>query len=700
MTVQQFYTNPSFKYGKVDDQYLFRTDTPELFRASCRKLKNWDILASGAVKRRGSRIARVLGGAYGGGDVIMVPYRRQANTLGTTLNEFALAVYNEGGDFKAFFYNLGTGATGSFTIYSGQADLPKLRWAQVGNSLFFCSGIASGFPVIRLDNVNQLATEVGFWFEVSGLWDGAAGASVLNAGLNQPARARDEVGINNQQVAGPGRVELLMAAPGQSGLDGPWRAVDESGTTVNDIINLEAGQLLPISFIGARLWARSLDSSNVPKDHIYSNAITFSRGRLILGGIADILNPIRPTALDARGYGFYEGNRILMSGVGAPFLVRPALDRVSDASPLDFQLIANGAAVINWIAQSETAIYIGCTGSLIVVPSAPNQTSLGNLQDMRTVDNLSVGNVNPIIWRNGVIYVSTNGDKLTWLQFSFQTGGQRSAHINAFQPSIISSVNSIAIIEASGAADSVRRILAANNTETVAVAFDDGGDVLGWSEYEFSYPVKSVLGMNDRAFVACNRGGALDILEIVNDNEYVGDYQSTPIYTSSKWQTNIGAINSMVAVTGVTGGRRLYLGTFRTDGSGFITTPDYENPEVPTTEFPQFTGYSSLIAYVVFDSTLVPFPAVGQDQKGLSVGRKNRVVSIRPFVVNTRQLVVNNEPLFDALNVVSAGQIDLPKVTGWGEKGKLGHYVFSDDEIKGFAIYQAIVAGLSREVAT
>lgn len=692
MANTQFFINPSFKYGQVDDQFIFRTDNEGVFTNAARQVLNFDILASGALRRRGKTIARAtVTSTVSTNKVRLIYYPRQV-FFGLVLEQYILALTSGPGVTRCNWYRVDNGTSGQFTIFNEEADLDALRFTQIKNTLFFAGGLS--FGVYRLDDVGTAAKLVPFWFELKGLYDGQRGGTALQATSGIYTRADEDVGIN----CGAGvQAQVLIYVPGLShDASSPWRPVNKATTTNATTINLASGSL-PVGFRGAQILGRYTDPSNVPNDYLLARAIAFTRGRLIMGGIGDAKQTGITPFIAAQDYSIFEPSRILMSRVGVPFCVRP--QTANDDSPLDFNIISSGIGQIEWIIATETAIYFGARTGIAVIPSNVTLSTL----DVRTIDSLSVGIQQPKIWRNGILYVSDSGDKIQWLQFNFATGGQRIATLNLLQPVIISNISSVNIAEPGGEAYNVRRIFCCNNTKDVAVAYDDNSDIIGWAKYRFPYDIKDVVSVGNRVFLAATRGSnQIDFLELVNDDDYVGDYEHAPTYMGSlgRWRAASYAASSFVGVTGVIGGvRRVFLGLFQTEADGDIFTLNHESPNSPVKVYPQFSEYSSLRVSIPFESKLVPLPAAGTDAKGLSLSRLHRVVSIRPFVVNTRQLEIDGDIVFNTYDPITAGNIDLPKQTGWGEVGALGHDSLRDIEIKGYALYQATIAGLSREVA-
>lgn len=716
--------NPHFRTGLVDDTFRYRADWQEFATALLENV-NWDILESGAARRRRG-FARAPGandadwtktGSWSTSyDLGMMPFTRSDGQGYIVLVErnpaaptnITIRVYNPSGagSFET--------VTGSPIAAVGSTGVTDLQYSQVGDSLFFIPASSD----TTIDYVYRLYYSGGFKFEkvqaaieLTGLWSGAAAANTIEPtflgdwALDPAATTPVEVQITGSAAAAnfavPAKEVSIAGGVGDDiYVEGSWRnitAINGSGGTPPNQITF-AGAALTEHTANARMRFR-YDTSIADVNAIYARALTFFEGRLCLGRSLHTRYTPRPF-FEAQG----GPTRLRCSRSNDPFLLIPSPYNAYEDSPIDVELSAPQLRSITWLAGGRV-LYIGGANGVVVVKAGLTPQSIQTV----TIDAMGTCSTPPVVEQSGIIYIDSSRNALVRLRYNDSTDGYRGDVLNGQVSEKINGVTRVVL--SSGKEGGIRRLYALRSNGTLAsCGLDSEGNAFGWTVYEIgpgdgTFEFVDICDLNGRlyALVKSNGLGLGDSKLLVrlatSDSDYVGDFAETTTTTGGS-PPNLRVTNDELknCVVGVVSGS-VNLGVFKTDANGYILNEN--NEPLKYNAGPPATGLyavSSVTVYRIFESRLRPTPALPQRNDGAGFGRNHRVNKVFLGLMNTRQVKVNSALVQDPAPLGGSVLQEKAAITGWRDVGVTGFDDDNDVVIEASGVYNATIVGLSREV--
>ena len=715
--------NPHFRTGLVDDTYRYRVDWQEALTALL-EATNWDVLESGALRRRrGFRrptnanatdwTSASWNTSY---DVGMLPFTRSSGQeyivliecQPSSVNITVRIYYPAGGTFPSI-------ASGATQATQKQATSRDIQYAQVGDSLFFilADDDTTIDYVFRLyhDGTNFQMEKVTAEIELTGLWSGAGAANYVDPtflgdwALNS---ADVETQITESASAANFAVPAKELYPHATAgdelyVDGSWRnitAVNGSGGANPNRVTF-SGAALTEHIANARLRFR-YDTGTTDVNAIYARALTFFEGRLCLGRVRHTRYDPRPSFVVESG-----PTRLRCSRSNDPFLLVPSPHNAYEDSPIDAVLWAPQLRSINWLAGGRV-MYVGGANGVVVVKSGLTPKSIQTV----TIDSMGTCATPPVVEQSGIIYVDASRNALVRLVYNDGSDGYRGVVLNARCSEKLNGFRRV--VMSSGKQGGIRRMYALRSDGTLAsCGFDEEGQPFGWVKYEIgpgdgTFTFHDICDLNGRLYaLVLSDGLSLGTRKLLvrldtADQDFVGDFYE--IATTGGSPTNFRVLNEelwdcTVGVTTTVGSEEVCLGVFETDADGYIFNENGE-PLKYHAGTPDVGLYDVSVAYVyrVFESRAKPLPAIPQRPDGAGFGRNHRVNKAFIGVLNTRQIKVGGHVLGEPAAIGSNVLQNRRAITGWVPLVQMGFADDHDIAIESSGVYNATVAGLSREV--
>lgn len=371
------------------------------------------------------------------------------------------------------------------------------------------------------------------------------------------------------------------------------------------------------------------------------------------------------------------------SKAGDPFTI--IAGSVYDDSPINAELLTEGAESFNWVAASDRLV-LGGGQSEYVFDSITDSPITPTTFSFYKVSSIGGTSLQPFSSDASTVFVNRGRTKLQAVRFEEARAGFVGEDISLLSPHLLENQVRDFVFRPGTRADRAPRIFVlTDEKEFRTCTFSETENVVAWSRASLAdgYVVQAIAASSDDlyALVKCPNGAlVLSQLDVGNTEFYLMDMELEYTATAGVVALNDVHKNSTVAVL---------------DGSRFIGY--FEVTDTLDIGEDDFNG--ELVVGVTYESTLEMLPVVLADTfDGGTLNRKHRLVRVIVSVEEAYEMSVNGEPLFGTLAVNDV--TGFKKRNGAFERRFFGWSERPETRIAVSSLYRAKLRSVTREVST
>lgn len=489
-------------------------------------------------------------------------------------------------------------------------------------------------------------------------------------------------------------------------------------SAVTDDNLMDMTTVIPTRFEGLRAAARIATSSKP-----YFRAVGVYQGRVVWGGNS---RTVSDTLVGT-------DSALCFSSSYDPYVIAAAPQVIPDPASPFFTTISVSSSAVLWIKGGDTLFFGTSDGEFAVEPGPIGATS-ELFPRIKRISSYGSTVTTPVIESDGrIITCPRSGGDIISYSYIDTNDRYNAVVLNPLCPSIITNgANSIAVRPRSdsstaklifvldeGAADGVRVGSIQAGTESVAwsnLVFDAAGAASPAATFaqvlEFDKDVYLLLKMSNVTGTYClckldyaattgtTIGFAADFLTActntsgntfqVNSDASTGGMRS---FLASKQVAVFGRNPAAPLGTTPQTYQYVFYGLKTLSGTGTFTA--YEAITTGTPAVTTNTPYTEVVVGLPVYARMVPARVMVEDEEGSSLGRRIRLVSVSPSVLNTRQLIMNNTGVIPD----RVDGYENPLKTDHIKRYYMGWLRDRDIEIEAAPGYSATIKSLTYEVS-
>lgn len=743
--------------GLVDPMFADRVDT-EAVNSSLQECENFIIEGSGAAATR-PQLKSVTGWVDWGTTVAAggVSYSSGIDLFPFNFNGTSYAVVTNAGRSDGIWRWRANG-TADFKGTIGSSFTGKMCMAQVGKACYFArSGLTAYYSPDMTTSSNDTA-QVQFYKEISGTVETCKVLQVkitapLVAGVPESIPVVGDV-IYKQTgdvpigVARRVRMNVGTSAAASSlweyeivvGSFGTMPDVtDEITFSVSDCIGEVTAVDSSVQIFGTGTFFNSEFDNG---DEIRIGGTEYTIATVTDDNLLDMTDTIsdrfegvraasRMTALPYfSAVGAYQGRMVWAgnsrSAVGSlvgsesslcfsssydPLVIAAAPQVIPDAASPFFITVTTSAAAVQWVVGGDSLFFGTYNGEYAVDPG-PIGATPELLPRIRLMGNYGSSSTTPVAPFDGrIIFAPRSGGDIIAMEYIDTKARFEGKLLNPLCPSLITGgANSIAVRPRSDT-DTSQKIFVLDSPNTAnglrIGSIQYGSDAVAWSNISFdadevASPIATfwqVVEFDKDVYIVLKYNTDNFGMFKLNYDAASSNGLSGMALDFATACTNTSGFSYQVNSDASTGGMRTFfaskqvavIGTYAATGRAFYGIVTLNSSSIFTANI----ALSSVIVGLPVYARMVPARVMVEDEEGSSLGRRIRLVSVSPSVLNTRQLIMNNTGVIPD----RVDGYENPLKTDHIKRYYMGWLRDRDIEIEAAPGYSATIKSLTYEVS-
>jgi hypothetical protein len=395
-------------------------------------------------------------------------------------------------------------------------------------------------------------------------------------------------------------------------------------------------------FEGVRGAAKIASSANP-----YFNAVGAYQGRMVWGGNS------RSASDSLVG----TESSLCFSSSYDPFVIAAAPQVIPDPASPFFITVTTNAAAVQWILGGDSLFFGTYNGEYALEPG-PIGATPELLPRVRLVGNYGSDANTPVAPFDGrVIFTPRSGGDIVSMEYIDTKARFDGKVLNPLCPSIITNAASSIAIRPRTDSDTSQKIFVLdtpNSADGLRIgSIQYGGDTVAWSNISFdadgaASPIATyhhVVEFDKTVYVIMKSGTKLAAHYLTPNPSTINGLAGIALDFATQC-TNTTGTSYQVNSDASTGGMRTFfaskqvavVGTYASTGRTFYGIVTLN----ASSTFTATDALSSVIVGLPVYARMVPARVMMEDEEGSSLGRRVRLVSVSPSLLNTRQLIMNN----------------------------------------------------------
>jgi hypothetical protein len=545
--------------------------------------------------------------------------------------------------------------------------------AQAGNTVFMVSNNFRPHHFVEAqDNISTTTgtvSETQFWKEVPFTVSVKPSTGLSSLNVDYPDSTidpRDYLGLPTSDLGtirlmgkeydiagyaggGGSPFRILLSTPAELPAEVNGLRISRRWPVLNTT-NANGGSITDDSNSATPGWTAGLANST---DLFRPRLASFYRGRLVLAG----------STSEAAG-DLYQPTGVWMSSTFDPYVIMPAdfylnldndsTDIIPAGAPIQAEFFSTDSERFMWAFEGNR-LYFGSEAGVYVLTHPEGQLTSANVGVEKVLD-LGIDPQSGFTVRDNTPVFSTRGGRLIGALYDFGTDGYGRADIQGIADHFQGTFKSIAIDEETPS-DPVRRLWCVKDDGTLYQA-TLYADHAAWSKIDppTGWTYQQVVTLDGKAYFTLHRSLGADsrmgLATFDESSDWALDFQYDQVTTPSA-TTNISSTDwtfsngvDVFAVGSVTnGGQDVPIGNYNIN--------DLYSPYEANLGQTVYT-LSYGLPYV---AKAIPVMAPGEDDRGLSYGRPQRMLSMGLKIRDTSQLLVDQMPVNEEWELVRGENI-------------------------------------------